>query len=216
MTNLPFTGRIKITCEFGKKGEWQAGFHTGIDLIGLDNKTIYSTHNGLIIFINNNPETSAYGKYIKMKDENGYIHLFAHLSSITVKLGQTVNRTTKLGIMGATGNVSGAHLHYEIRNSNDGYGNVINPVAHLGIPNKPDIIINSNDYQIKETPKYKVGNQVACSTRYPQPNSDITEVEHLNPYKKGIIAYIEEGSKNKYLIQFDDKQAWCNDGDIRN
>lgn len=216
MTNLPFTGRIQVTCEFGRKGNWQAGFHTGIDLVGLDNKTVYSTHNGLIIFVNTSENSSSYGKYVKMRDENGYVHLFAHLASISVKLGQTVTRATKIGIMGATGKVTGAHLHYEIRNKNDNYGNVINPVAHLGIPNIADTIVNSKDYQIKEKPKYQTGNKVICSTRYPQPDSEVTEVEHLNPYKEGIIAFVQQGSKNKYLIQFDDKQAWCNDGDIRN
>lgn len=62
---------------------------------------------------------------------------------------------------------------------------------------------------------YKIGQNVACSTRYPQPNSNINEVEHLSPYKSGTIAYIQEGSPNPYLVDFGDKQAWVNSGDIR-
>ena len=37
-TNLPFTGRFKVTCEYGRKGNWAAGYHTGIDLVGLSSK----------------------------------------------------------------------------------------------------------------------------------------------------------------------------------
>lgn len=42
MTELPLNGNFKVTCEFGRKGKWKAGYHTGIDLVS-DNKIVYPT-----------------------------------------------------------------------------------------------------------------------------------------------------------------------------
>lgn len=79
------------------------------------------------------------------------------MDSIARKKGDTVNRTSIIGIMGATGNVTGAHLHYEIRNASNKYGDDQNPATYMGIPNKVGIY-ESNDYQIREIPDitYKV------------------------------------------------------------
>lgn len=59
--------------------------------------------------------------------------------------------------MGATGNVTGEHLHYEIRNKSNKYGDDQNPATFMGIPNKVGVY-ESQDYQIKEIPdlSYKV------------------------------------------------------------
>ena len=59
--------------------------------------------------------------------------------------------------MGATGNVTGAHLHYEIRNASNKYGDDQNPATYMGIPNKVGTY-ESNDFQIREVPdiSYKV------------------------------------------------------------
>lgn len=59
--------------------------------------------------------------------------------------------------MGATGNVTGTHLHYEIRNKSNKYGDEQNPATFMGIPNKV-ATLESENYQIKEVPdiSYKV------------------------------------------------------------
>ena len=59
--------------------------------------------------------------------------------------------------MGATGNVTGTHLHYEIRNASNKYGDDQNPATHMGIPNKVGVY-ESENFQIREIPDitYKV------------------------------------------------------------
>lgn len=108
----PFKGRYRVTCPYGKLGSWSAGWHIGVDIVGDDNKTIYPIAEGTVESIN--AHGSAYGKHICIKHFDGNVSLYAHLSKVSVKVGQTVMLDTPLGVMGATGNVSGAHLHLEL------------------------------------------------------------------------------------------------------
>lgn len=153
MTNLPFSGKFKVTCIYGKKGKWKSGFHTGIDLVGNDSN-IYSVCDGKVIMAKYYGD---YGNTIKIKDNStGKVFLFAHLKAFSVRVGQTVSKTSKIGIMGNTGRSSGTHLHIEIRTANDRYGEVENIADYLGIPNKIGTY-NSSDFQInKPNIKYEV------------------------------------------------------------
>ena len=150
-TNIPLTGQFRVTCEYGRKGSWKAGYHTGIDLVGKD--TIYATCNGKVTRIGFD---NSYGNFIVIKnDEDGRFHWFCHLSKILVANDTRVSRITKIGIMGSTGKSSGKHLHFEIRNVGNKYGNQINPADYMGIPNKVGTY-NSSNYQIKEVVKPQV------------------------------------------------------------
>lgn len=87
----------------------------------------------------------------------GLYHWFCHLKSMARRKNDIVSRTSVIGIMGATGNVTGEHLHYEIRNKSNKYGDDINPCKHLGIPNVVGVY-ESENFQLKEIPdlEYKV------------------------------------------------------------
>ena len=130
-TNIPLTGEFRVTCEYKRKGNWAAGWHTGIDLVGSD--TIYGTCDGQVTKIGYD---KSYGNYIVVKAPDGKFHWFCHLSSVTCSVGQKIERTTKIGVMGSTGNSTGKHLHFEIRNSSNKYADTCNPADYMGIPNK--------------------------------------------------------------------------------
>ena len=144
-TNIPLTGDFRVTCEYKRKGSWAAGWHTGIDLVGDD--TIYGTCDGVVSKIGTD---KSYGTYIIVKASDGKYHWFCHLSKVTCKLGDKISRTTKIGVMGATGNVTGKHLHFEIRNSSNKYADNSDPAAYMGIPNKVGSY-NTSNYQIGNT-----------------------------------------------------------------
>ena len=145
-TNIPLTGKFNITCEYKKKGSrWSAGWHTGIDLTGSD--TIYGTCDGTVTKIGYD---NSYGNYITVKAPDGKYHWFCHLSKVTCNVGDKISRTTKIGVMGATGNVTGKHLHFEIRNSSNKYADNSDPAAYMGIPNQVGSY-DSSDYQIENT-----------------------------------------------------------------
>lgn len=142
-TNIPLIGNFKVTTEYKKKGNWAAGWHTGIDLVG--NENIYSSCFGVVsdVGIDN-----SYGNYLVIKNDiDGRFHWFCHLSKINIKKGDRVQKGTLIGIMGSTGNSTGKHLHFEIRNPSNKYADTINPANYMGIPN---IVgnYNSDNYQI--------------------------------------------------------------------
>lgn len=126
-------GRFKVTCEYNKKGNWSAGRHTGIDLVGLSSKTVYATCDGIV---SKTGFDNCYGNFVVVKSNDGYYHWFCHLATISASIGQQVTRVSKIGIMGSTGNSTGPHTHYEIRTPENKYGEDINPAKYMGIPNK--------------------------------------------------------------------------------
>lgn len=142
-SHIPLNGIFRITCEFMKKGDtWKAGFHTGVDLVN-DDGIIYSPCYGTV---NNIAFDAYYGNYIDIVEPDRSHHWLCHLSKINCKLGQEVNPTTPVGIMGATGNVTGRHLHYEIRNESNHYGDVVDPCDWMMIPNEVGTY-NEEDYK---------------------------------------------------------------------
>lgn len=143
MTNLPITGEFNVTATFGQKGKYWSSVHKGID-ITCSNRTIYATCDGTVRVVGFDKD--GWGRYVTVKSDDGTIHIFCHLvnGSVEVKSGQRVNRLTKIGIMGTTGNSTGVHLHFQINNAN---GQAINPCEYLRIPNKTGKY-NSKDYEI--------------------------------------------------------------------
>lgn len=146
MTNLPLTGIINVTCEYKRKGSWKVGYHTGIDLTCDTSDFIYSSCSGEVTRVDYD---SSYGNFVTVKEETtGNYHWYCHLKTVHCYVGEKVTRNSVLGIMGATGNATGKHLHFEIRDTSNKYGNDLNPCDWLGIENKVQKGINSANYQI--------------------------------------------------------------------
>lgn len=143
-TNIPLTGKFRVTCEYKRKGNWAAGCHTGIDLVS-DNDKIYSSCDGEVT---RTGWDDSYGNFIVVKNNaDGKYHWFCHLSKINISKGAKVTRTSVIGIMGSTGNSTGKHLHYEIRNASNKYADNSNPADYMGIPNQVGSYDSAN-YQI--------------------------------------------------------------------
>jgi len=58
---------------------------------------------------------------------NGYATYYGHLSELRTSVGKPIKRGDVVGLMGATGNTTGPHLHYEVRV----FGAAVNPVKYL-------------------------------------------------------------------------------------
>ncbi len=87
-------------------------FHQGIDISGATGTKLYSPAEGKVFY---RDVIRGYGKVIIIKHESGYSSVFAHLSRFNVRLGEWVEQGEVIGFMGATGRVTGPHLHFEMR-----------------------------------------------------------------------------------------------------
>lgn len=188
-TNIPLTGNFQVTCEYKRKGSWACGWHTGIDLI-CDDDTIYGTCDGTVTKIG---VDKSYGNYITVKAPDGKFHWFCHLSKVTCSEGQKISRTTKIGVMGNTGNSTGKHLHFEIRNSSNKYADNSNPADYMGIPNKVGSY-NSNNYQINNSTNSNTAGELKTLARDTNLRSEPTTSASKVLYLKNTTLYVLQKS----------------------
>jgi len=106
---------------------WSSGYHTGVDFVVPTGTIIRSVGAGTVVTAG---WGGAYGNQVVVRLADGYYAQYAHMSQIFVSVGQTVTAGQQLGLSGATGNVTGPHLHFEIRTTPD-YGSDVDPVAYL-------------------------------------------------------------------------------------
>ncbi|MGW1069366.1 M23 family metallopeptidase [Streptomyces aureus] len=106
---------------------WSSGYHTGVDFVVPTGTTIKSIAAGTVVSAG---WGGAYGNQVVIQHADGKYSQYAHMSSLSVSAGQTVTEGQQIGLSGATGNVTGPHLHFEIRTTPD-YGSDVDPVAYL-------------------------------------------------------------------------------------
>ncbi len=87
--------------------------HPAIDAMCYEGDAIFASDSGIVIFAG--PISGGYGNMVAIDHGNGYVTLYAHLSNWSVSCGQAVNKGSVIGACGTTGNSTGAHLHFEIR-----------------------------------------------------------------------------------------------------
>lgn len=105
--------------------------HYGIDMVGLSDKNIYSTVNGVVVdsrWQNDDDHSAGYGQLVRILDnDTGLYFIFGHLSERSVSQGDTVTKGQKIGVEGSTGNSTGSHLHYQVSGGwNEGTQNPAN------------------------------------------------------------------------------------------
>jgi murein DD-endopeptidase MepM/ murein hydrolase activator NlpD len=91
-------------------------FHSGIDLAAAEGTPVKAADGGTVTFARvDGSMTSGYGQMIIIDHGNGRETRYAHLSTMDVKEGQQIAQGDVLGKVGSTGGVTGAHLHFEVR-----------------------------------------------------------------------------------------------------
>lgn len=137
-TNIvyPFYGNMKITRIYGYiSSSYNAGYHTGLDLVPTDgDNRLRSITSGVVQYARN---SGSYGKHVYITNpETNTGCLYCHMKDYWVVAGQQVSMGQQIGFMGATGNVTGPHLHLECTNGTTwSYGkNLIDPAVYLGLP----------------------------------------------------------------------------------
>ncbi|MEZ8968999.1 peptidoglycan DD-metalloendopeptidase family protein [Vibrio cyclitrophicus] len=85
--------------------------HNGTDFATPVGAPVYSTGDGRVVAIRNHPYA---GKYLVIEHNSVYKTRYLHLSRFLVKKGQQVKRGQKIALSGATGRITGPHLHFEV------------------------------------------------------------------------------------------------------
>ncbi|MDQ0271938.1 peptidoglycan DD-metalloendopeptidase family protein [Cytobacillus purgationiresistens] len=98
--------------------------HKGIDIARPSDRTIKAADNGKVISAG---WSNGYGNKIEIDHQNGYRTVYAHLDSISVSVGETVTKSSEIGIMGSTGDSTGVHLHFELFKN----GKLENPLNYV-------------------------------------------------------------------------------------
>lgn len=153
-----------VTCPYGRKGSaWATGEHGGIDYGTPVGDPAYAMWGGTVIGYrrggSNYGQTwgGAYGDHVvidhdKLPDGSpGLWAVYAHLSEVAVSLNQRVTAGQQLGRSGATGNVSGPHLHVEVQKAATWrQGNYTNPQKWIDAQGGP--VSNNYDYNYSGKP----------------------------------------------------------------
>ncbi|MFJ6656234.1 LysM peptidoglycan-binding domain-containing M23 family metallopeptidase [Streptomyces sp. NPDC091377] len=124
--SLPVSGSVGTAYRMSGS-MWSSGYHTGVDFSVPTGTSLKAVGAGTVVSAG---AGGAYGNQVVLKLADGHYAQYAHLSSLSVSQGQTVTAGQQVGLSGATGNVTGPHLHFEIRTTPD-YGSDVDPVAYL-------------------------------------------------------------------------------------
>lgn len=112
-----------ISSDYGFRS-WPAGedkgkrrFHQGIDIAAKLNTPVYAIADGIVAKVinkNSADAETAYGNYLIIEHADGMRSLYAHLQSIAVKEGESLQAATVIGTVGNSGISFGSHLHFEL------------------------------------------------------------------------------------------------------
>ncbi len=117
----------QIVSRFGDRSDplsGEGGFHAGVDLTASMGTPVYAAADGIV---NAAQWANRYGRAILIDHGHGMSTLYAHLSNFEIIPGEEVRRGQLIGHSGASGRVSGPHLHFEVRQG----GSPVNPAQYL-------------------------------------------------------------------------------------
>jgi len=120
---------LKVNSNFGYRRDPFTGRgrrHTGVDIDGEWGESVGTSLAGTISFAG---VKRGYGNIVIVDHGQGLSTYYAHLSSMTVGVGQAVAAGQTIGFVGSTGRSTGPHLHYEVR----AYGYPVNPSATIAL-----------------------------------------------------------------------------------
>ena len=124
---LPIKAKFRWTSPYGYRIDpikKVKAFHTGTDMACPTGTPIFAAMSGTVSYTG---VSSVFGNYVIVSHPNGYQTLYAHMSKILVKKGQSVGQDTKLGLVGSTGYSTGPHLHFTVYKN----GKIVDPMTVL-------------------------------------------------------------------------------------
>jgi murein DD-endopeptidase MepM/ murein hydrolase activator NlpD len=115
---------VVLTARFGQYGLWSS-YHTGLDFNGNTGDQIHAIANGVVVSASYD---GSYGNKTVVRLEDGTEIWYCHQNAFFVSAGDTVRAGEVIGEVGATGHVTGSHLHVEVR---PGGGDPVDPYTAM-------------------------------------------------------------------------------------
>jgi len=126
----PLPRVVPFTSDFGWRVHPIYGddrFHAGVDLGAPEGMPVLASHSG---WVKEASWVAGYGNMVLLEYGDGkYQTRYAHLSKITVKVGEAVAPRQIIGAVGSTGGVTGPHLHFELRRKTASGWTAVNPAS---------------------------------------------------------------------------------------
>lgn len=116
-----------ISSRFGPRIDPFTGgqaMHYGVDIANRPGAPVLASSRGVVSFAG---KMEDFGYVVDLEHGYGYKTRYAHLSSVSVKIGDVVEEKQKLGLVGSTGHSTGPHIHYEVRRD----GKLVDPRSFL-------------------------------------------------------------------------------------
>jgi murein DD-endopeptidase MepM/ murein hydrolase activator NlpD len=132
--NLVAPVKAQITTKWGQVTDahgvalWGGNPHKAIDYGVPTGTAVQASGDGKVVEMGSGSGDRSYGNYVIIDHGSGYSTLYAHLSEFRVGRGDVVKQGMVIALSGATGYVTGPHLHFEVRQN----GQSVNPSSWLG------------------------------------------------------------------------------------
>jgi murein DD-endopeptidase MepM/ murein hydrolase activator NlpD len=130
---LPVTSGYRLAASFGQVGLW-ARYHTGLDFSAPVGTQLHAPAAGVVTNAGIGPASGWAGNYVAIRHPDGTHTLMAHMSYVSVGVGQAVSACQIVGAIGLTGRTFGPHVHLEVYPAGVEPGDIyraINPVPWL-------------------------------------------------------------------------------------
>ena len=122
----PVSG-FKISAPYGHYSNGKP--HHGVDFACPIGTPVKANRSGKVIKAG--WDNGGFGNHVRIDSGDGLIEIYGHMSRVNVKVGDTIHAGQLLGLSGDTGNVTGPHLHFEVRKGGAGIGNAVDPMPYL-------------------------------------------------------------------------------------
>ena len=99
-------------------------WHDGVDFAGAEGSDVIAVAGGIVTDASSR---SGYGKMVELNHGNGYVTRYAHNHSLTVKVGDIVEKGQVIALMGSSGRSTGPHVHFEVLRN----GKSVNPERYI-------------------------------------------------------------------------------------
>lgn len=115
----PLPRDYTITSPYGYREDpftGEVSYHSGVDIAAPEATPILAAADGTVTIANGNDSWGeSYGYYVKIQHDETYETLYAHCFAVFVTVGQEVKQGEVIALVGSTGNSTGNHLHFEVR-----------------------------------------------------------------------------------------------------